>query len=53
MRSNSISLGHKKSDVAKEMIRKAINDLLVRRLPLNNKLTVGNLTAQILALKGN
>lgn len=53
MRSNSISLGHKKSDVAKEIIRKAINDLLVNKLPITNEISVGNLKAQILSLKSN
>lgn len=53
MRSNSISLGHKKSDVAKEIIRKEIDDLLINKLPITNEISVGNLKAQVLSLKDN
>nr|WP_075518934.1 hypothetical protein [Moritella viscosa]SHO13436.1 DNA-directed RNA polymerase subunit beta-RNA polymerase subunit beta-Transcriptase subunit beta [Moritella viscosa] len=53
MRSNSISLGHKKADVAKEIIKKAIMSKLSNREPLENELSIGNLNAEIFMLKNN
>ncbi len=51
MRSNSISLGHKKADVAKEIIKKSIMRKLANREPIVNALVIGNLKANILMLK--
>ncbi len=53
MRSNSISLGHKKADVAKEIIKKTIMSILSNGEPIESVLSVGNLKAEIFKLKDN
>ena len=53
MRSNSISLGHKKADVAKEIIKKTIMSKLNLGVLIENDLSIGNLKAEILMLKKN
>ena len=51
MRSTSISLGHKKADLAKEIIKKEIMKLLKNSEPITDELCIGNLKAEILRLK--
>jgi len=51
MRSNSISFGHKKADVAKEIIKKSIISKLSNGEPIENELSIGNLNANILMLR--
>jgi hypothetical protein len=53
IRSKSISLGHKKSDISKEIVKKEISSRLSNNFSLPSLLTIGNIKAHIIEPQRN